>query len=123
MYINKIYVDQVAFARSLTASVTTRRDVLARLPQRPLDRKGSTSRNRLLRFMRKLQSRAPLDRGVIETQLKTKYRQCARPPAVSRWRLRCTHAAAAPVPVTHFTLCSPKIAVVMRVLLVGQMLP
>lgn len=75
MYINRIYVDQVALARSLAASVTTRRDVLARLPQRPIPRKRP---NRLLRLIGRLRGRPSSNRGSSTTQLKTKYRDRAR---------------------------------------------
>jgi hypothetical protein len=37
MHINRIYVDHVALARSLSASVAPRQDTLARLPERPVE--------------------------------------------------------------------------------------
>jgi hypothetical protein len=79
MYINRIYVDQVALARSLSASVTPRRDVLARLPQRPAPRKRP---HRLLRLIGSLRGRLSSKPGSSTTQLKTKYRDRTRRRAV-----------------------------------------
>jgi hypothetical protein len=78
MLINKIYVDQIALARSLAATFTARQNVLARLPERPIRRVLPAAGGRLVRFLRRLRIPSLIDRGNLTIHFKTKYRTRAR---------------------------------------------
>jgi hypothetical protein len=78
MLINKIYVDQVALARSFAATFTAQQDVPARLPGRPIRRVPPAGGGRLVRFLRRLRIRSIIDRGNLTIHFKTKYRSRAR---------------------------------------------
>jgi hypothetical protein len=80
MLISKIYVDQVALARSFAATFTAQQDVLARLPARPIRRVPPAGGGRLVRFLRRLRIRSLIDRGDLTIHFKTKYRTRARHP-------------------------------------------
>ena len=78
MLINRIYVDQVALARSFAATFTAQQNVPARLPGRPIRRGPPTGGGRLVRFLRRLRLQSIIDRGNLTIHFKTKYRSRAR---------------------------------------------
>jgi len=79
MYVNKIYVDQVALARSLAASVAVQ-DVPAPLPRRRRHRKAPPGGSRLLRLIRWLRQRPAITRIDVETPARTNRREYVRRP-------------------------------------------